>query len=35
MREALGHTDLKTTQSYFAGFTDETKKDFAQTLFNF
>jgi integrase/recombinase XerD len=27
MREALGHTDLKTTQTYFAGFTDETKNN--------
>jgi site-specific recombinase XerD len=35
MREALGHTDLKTTQTYFAGFTNETKKQFAQSLFDF
>ena len=35
MREALGHTDLKTTQTYFAGFTDETKKQFANSLFDF
>ena len=24
---ALGHSDIKTTQSYFAGFEDETLKD--------
>ena len=35
MREALGHTDLKTTQTYFAGFTNETKKQFAKSLFDF
>jgi len=35
MREALGHSDLKTTQTYFAGFTNETKKQFADSLFDF
>ena len=35
MREALGHSDLKTTQTYFAGFTNETKKQFAESLFDF
>ncbi|HBH49142.1 MAG TPA: integrase [Bacteroidales bacterium] len=35
MSEALGHSDLKTTQTYFAGFTNETKKQFAQSLFDF
>lgn len=35
MSEALGHSDLKTTQGYFAGFSSEIKKDFAQTLFDF
>ena len=35
MREALGHSDLRTTQTYFAGFTDETKKQFANSLFDF
>ena len=35
MREALGHSDLKTTQTYFAGFTNETKKQFANSLFDF
>jgi integrase/recombinase XerD len=35
MSEALGHSDLKTTQTYFAGFTNETKKQFANSLFDF
>jgi integrase/recombinase XerD len=35
MSEALGHSDLKTTQTYFAGFTNETKKQFADSLFDF
>jgi hypothetical protein len=26
---------IKTTKGYFAGFTDETKKDFAETLMKF
>jgi integrase/recombinase XerD len=33
--EALGHRDLKTTQGYFAGFEDETKKEFMQTIMDF
>ncbi len=35
MSEALGHSDLITTQIYFAGFTDDTKKDFAKGLLDF
>lgn len=35
MRETLGHTDMKTTQTYFDGFPDDTKKEFAQTLMDF
>jgi site-specific recombinase XerD len=35
MRESLGHSDLKTTMGYFAGFEDETKKEFAKQLMNF
>jgi len=33
--EALNHSNIKTTQNYFDGFDDETKKEFAQTLMNF
>jgi len=33
--ESLGHSETKTTQTYFAGFTDETKKEFADSLMNF
>jgi integrase/recombinase XerD len=35
MSEALGHNDLKTTQVYFAGFTNDTKKEFAKGLLDF
>jgi integrase/recombinase XerD len=35
MREALGHSDMKTTINYFAGFTDEAKKKFASTIMDF
>ncbi len=35
IRESLGHSDLKTTLGYFAGFEDKDKKDFAQTIMNF
>lgn len=35
MRESLGHKDMKTTQNYFAGFDDETKKEFANDLMKF
>jgi len=33
--EALSHSDIKTTQGYFAGFEDEVKKEFAQNIMNF
>ena len=35
MREALGHTDQKTTLNYFAGFESEAKKELAKNLMNF
>jgi integrase/recombinase XerD len=34
-QEALGHTTLNTTQNYFAGFQNETKKEMADMLMNF
>jgi len=33
--ESLGHRDLKTTQTYFAGFDKKTRKDFAERLMDF
>lgn len=33
--EAFGHNDQKTTQKYFAGFDDQTKKDISNDLMNF
>ena len=33
--EALGHNNQKTTKNYFAGFADETKKEFAKNLMDF
>lgn len=33
--EALGHSDIKTTMNYFAGFDDEVKSDFAKKLIEF
>jgi len=33
--EAFGHNDQKTTQKYFAGFDDKTKKDISEHLMNF
>lgn len=33
--EALGHSDLKTTKGYFAGFESDQKKEFAEALMNF
>jgi len=35
MQESLGHKNVKTTQVYFAGFDNDTKKKFASTLMNF
>lgn len=33
--EALGHTDIKTTMNYFAGFGNETKREFGAKLLEF
>lgn len=33
--EALGHSNIKTTQGYFAGFQDDNKKDFMEKLMQF
>jgi len=33
--EALGHSDTKTTLGYFAGFPNEVKRSFSQTLLDF
>ena len=33
--EALGHTDVKTTESYLDSFEDDTKKQFASALVGF
>jgi len=33
--EALDHSDTKTTKGYFAGFADETKKEFSEALMKF
>ncbi|MEI2695531.1 MAG: site-specific integrase [Saprospiraceae bacterium] len=33
--EAFGHSDKKTTQNYFAGFDNETKKEISNDLMNF
>lgn len=33
--ESLGHSDLKTTQRYFAGFEDKTKKDILAKITEF
>ncbi|WP_367916050.1 tyrosine-type recombinase/integrase [Leadbetterella sp. DM7] len=33
--EALGHTDIKTTMNYFAGFEDESKREVAEKLLDF
>ena len=35
MRESLGHKDMKTTQNYFNGFDNDTKKEFAQNIMDF
>jgi len=35
MQESLGHCNLKKTQNYFAGFDDESKKEFAQRIMDF
>lgn len=33
--EALGHSDLKTTKNYFAGFEDKTKKEIIEDITDF
>lgn len=35
IQEALGHTDIKTTENYLDSFEKETKKEFAHKLFAF
>lgn len=35
IQESLGHGNIKTTQNYFAGFEDKTKKEFAEKLLKF
>lgn len=35
IQESLGHDNVKTTQGYFAGFEDEVKKEFADSLMDF
>lgn len=34
-QESFGHSELKTTLNYFAGFENEVKKEFAQQLMDF
>lgn len=35
IQESLGHSDLKTTQIYFAGFGDDVRKEFTEQLMKF
>jgi len=35
MQESLGHSNLRTTQSYYAGFESDVKKEFAKTIMDF
>lgn len=35
MKESLGHSNIKTTQNYFGGFDEETKKKFSKDIMNF
>ncbi len=35
IQESLGHKNMATTQAYFAGFDDDTKKRFADNLMDF
>jgi len=35
IQESLGHENLSTTQTYFAGFDSDTKREFANTIMNF
>ncbi len=34
-QESLGHTDIKTTKAYFAGFADDQKRDIANKMMGF
>lgn len=34
-QEYLGHTDIKTTKAYFAGFADDDKRDMANKMMDF
>ncbi|WP_430811863.1 MULTISPECIES: tyrosine-type recombinase/integrase [unclassified Carboxylicivirga] len=34
-QESLGHTDIKTTKAYFAGFADDQKRDIANKMMDF
>jgi len=34
-QESLGHTNIKTTKSYFAGFADDQKRDIANKMMDF
>ena len=35
IQESLGHNDMKTTENYFAGFDDETKREFGKKMMEF
>lgn len=35
MQDSLGHNDLRTTLGYFAGFENETKKEFSKSIMDF
>lgn len=35
MQESLGHSSTNTTQQYFSGFDDETKKEFSELIMEF
>ncbi|MEA2041847.1 MAG: site-specific integrase [Bacteroidota bacterium] len=35
IQESLGHSNQKTTQSYFAGFDDKAKKEFSNSIMDF
>ncbi len=35
IQESLGHSNITTTQNYFAGFEDSKRKDFASSLMDF
>ncbi|HSZ87720.1 MAG TPA: tyrosine-type recombinase/integrase [Puia sp.] len=35
IKESLGHTSLKTTENYLAGFENEQRKEFSKVLDDF